>query len=106
MIDITPDTDSDTQVTEGDRIEIKWQLNAQVNPADLEFTVQQGSTRRVFSGADLTETKETGGGGGIFYIYSTEYEIQSTFEQVDFRLSDPVNGVRDTAHYTAKPKVT
>jgi hypothetical protein len=102
--DITPDTDADTEVTEGDKIRIRWLLDAQVDPGKLTFTVQQGSSQRVFTGADLTEVlRELD--GERQWEYFVDFEIQSTFEQVDFRLSDPVNSARDTAHYTANPKL-
>lgn len=104
-IAITPDTDPDTQVTEGDRLRIAWELDVQVDPKDLAFTVRQGGTQQVFSGGDLTETRKTKGDGSIFWEYYVDYEIQNRFEQVDFRLRDPVNNVRDTAHYTATSKV-
>jgi hypothetical protein len=39
------------------------------------------------------------------YEYHVDFEIQSTFEQVDLRLSDPVNKARDTARYTASSKL-
>lgn len=102
--DITPQTDSDSEVTQGDKIRIRWLLDAQVDLDRLSFTVQQGSGQRVFSGADLTEVlREID--GERQWEYFVDFEIQSTFEQVDFRLSDPVNKARDTAHYTAQPKL-
>jgi hypothetical protein len=102
--DITPQTDSDSEVTQGDKLRIRWLLNAQVDPDRLTFTVQQGSSQRVFTGADLTEVlREID--GERQWEYFVDFEIQSTFEQVDFRLSDPVNAARDTAHYSANPKV-
>jgi len=81
--DITPQTDADSEVTQGDKIRIRWLLNAQVDPDRLMFTVQQGSSQRVFTGADLTEVlREIG--GERQWEYFVDFEIQSTFEQVDF----------------------
>lgn len=102
--DITPQTDADSEVTQGDKIRIRWLLNAQVDPDRLTFTVQQGSTQQVFTGGALTEVLRQIDGERQ-YEYYVDFEIQSTFEQVDFRLSDPVNKARDTAHYTASPKL-
>jgi len=102
--DITPQTDADSEVTQGDKIRIRWLLNAQVDPDRLTFTVQQGSSQHVFTGTDLTEVLREVGGERQWEYY-VDYEIRSTFEQVDFRLSDPANAARDTAHYTANPKV-
>lgn len=104
MKDITPKTDSDTQVTVGDKVRIRWLLDAQVNPDYLTFTVQQNGTQKTFSGADLTETLVTVDGDRL-WRYHVDYEIRSTFEQVEFRLKDPVNRARDSAHYTATPTV-
>ena len=106
MIDITPSTDTNSQVTVGDDVELRWVLDAQVDPADLTFTVRQlDDTETTYSGTDLTESAVTVN-GNTKYRYSVEIELASIQTEVQFRLDDAVNHATDTAIITAEPKIT
>lgn len=105
MIDITPDTDENTQVTEGDKVRLPWLLNAQVSPADVEIIVKTGSAEDTYSASDLTEQKETID-GSTWWRYYVDVELKGPFTQVEYRLDDSVNKARDTAQITAERKIT
>jgi hypothetical protein len=100
--EITPQTDSDTQVTVGDSVVLAWTLDAQVDPNYLTFTVYGGGRKLELSGSDLTEERVERS-GELLWRYSVEVEIQSVFEQVKFQLDNPQQESTDTAFFNATP---
>jgi hypothetical protein len=100
--DITPQTDSDTQVTVGDSVRLAWTLDAQVDPSYLTFTVYGGGRKLELSGGDLTE-KLVEDDGERLWRYSVEVQIEGIFAQVKFELDNPQQESTDTAFYNATP---
>jgi hypothetical protein len=100
VIDITPQTDSDSQVTVGDTVRVKWLLDAQVSKSNLTLTVN-GTT---YSGADLTETTTTTN-GTTYYRYYRDIELSKVYTQIQWELSS-VNDATDTGAIQATPKIT
>lgn len=102
MIDITPATDSDTEVQRGDKVRVSWLLNASVDPAHLTLTVTPvGGSDTTYSGSDLQE-KEVEKDGERFWRYYKDLVLPSVQTEVEWTLDDPVNGARDTAKITAQ----
>jgi hypothetical protein len=100
--DITPQTDSDTQVTVGDSVRLAWTLDAQVDPSYLTFTVYGGGRILELSGGDLTEELVEEDGERL-WKYSVEVQIEGIFAQVKFELDNPQQESTDTAFYNATP---
>ena len=106
MIDITPDTDQRQEVNVGDQVRISWLLDAQVNPDDLEFTVEEGAeSEAVYSGAELTEY-EVDKDGDTFYEYSVIHAVTRKVHFIEFALHDGVQSAVDTAILKSEPRLT
>jgi len=107
MIDITPTTDSDTQVTEGDKVRLRWLLNAQVDPADMTITVLSplNDVLQEFSGGELTQ-EVVDRDGERHWRYRVDTEIPSAHLKIEYRHRDGVNAIRDTAQLTAHSRLT
>lgn len=101
MIDITPQTDSNTQVTVGDKIRVRWVLNAQADPKDMTFTLNE----KQFSGTDITESLVERGEDRL-WRYSVTTTLKTPFTQVEIDLSDPVNDATDTAYINANNRLS
>ena len=107
MIDITPTTDSDTQVTQGDKVRLRWLLNAQVDPADVTIIVLTpfGDVLETHTGNDLDEVM-VDRDGQRHWRYQVDTEIPRRSIKVEYRLKDDVNAARDTAKLTANQRLT
>jgi len=105
MIEITPSTDSDTRVHDGDRVGVSWLLDAQADRKDMTLTVQDREGDRSFSGSRLTETLVTKN-GNRYWRYSRTFLLRDLRTEIEFALSDPANGVVDTGSITAYPRLT
>jgi hypothetical protein len=99
VIEITPQTDSDSQVTEGDTVRVKWLLDAQVSRSNLTLTVNDTE----YSGSDLTETTTTID-GKTHYRYYRDVELPGAYTQIQWELSS-VNDATDTGIIQAHPKI-
>ena len=97
--DITPATDSDSQVTVGDRVRVSWRLDADADPADVTFSIYN-ATKQVATGADLSRSVVDVDGAREFR-FSYEFVLDRPFLRIDFRLQDPVNSVSDVAKIRA-----
>jgi|APHM01.1.fsa_nt_gi hypothetical protein len=104
MIDITPTTDSDTQVTEGDKVRVSWLLDAQADPNRITLRVASADKDETFSGDELTE-ELVEQDGERRYRYRRDFELASIFTQVEWRLSDPINKAADSASIQAHPRI-
>jgi len=108
MINITPDTDRNTQVTVHDRVRMgSWKLNAQVDLDDLTFTISSPykEVYETFTGNEITEERVEED-GRVFWRYYVITTIPATDVYVEYKLEDPANSAVDTAHITANSKIT
>ena len=107
MINITPSTSAEQEVNVGDKVRLRWRLDAQVNPKDLTFTVFDTRNKEIatYSGADITE-KEVQEDGKIFYQYAAEHVVERRLELYEFVLDDNVQTALDTAKLSAKQRLT
>lgn len=102
MIDITPATDSDTEVHRGDKVRVSWLLNASVDPEDLLLTETTITGEvRTFSGDELSE-EEVIKGDERHWRYYKDLVLPAIRAVYEWRLDDPVNDARDTAELTAQ----
>lgn len=100
MIDQTPDTDADTEVNVGDEVRIPWTLDAQVDPADVTFTIEGDSTVTASNG-DLTEVDN----GDGTYTYEYDHVLdRSGFTYIDYELDDGTNSVVGAGYILAEPR--
>lgn len=104
MIEITPTTDSDTQVTAGDKVRVSWLLDAQANPAFITLRIASAGKDETVSGDELTE-ELVEQDGERRYRYRRDFELASIFTQIEWRLDDPVNAAADSASIQAHPRI-
>lgn len=103
MIDVTPATDSNTEVQRGDKVRVPWVLNASVDPGDLVLT--ETSSRgdvREWTGSDLEEEEVTMG-DERYWRYYKDLVLPAVRTTYEWELSDPVNDAHDTVQITAQP---
>lgn len=107
MIDITPDTTAEQEVNVGDEVRLRWRLDAQVDPRDLTFVVQDelGNTLASYTGVEITE-RRVEDDGGIYWEYRAEHTVQNVFEKCEYALNDGVQTAVDTAKIKAKTRLT
>jgi len=102
MIDITPATDSNTEVNEGDKVRVSWLLDASVDPSDRTLTETTfGDEVREWSGDDLSEEEVTKG-DERYWRYYKDLVLPSARVTYEWELDDPVNDAHDTAKITAQ----
>lgn len=99
-IEVTPAVDPKQQVTVGDRVRLRWLLDAQVNPDDIVLTVL-GDSEATYSGNDLTEQKVEQD-GETYWRYTRDVVLDSIRTDVEYALTDPVNQIVDTAFINAQ----
>ena len=107
MIDITPDTTAEQEVNVGDEVRLRWRLDAQVDPRDLTFVVQDalGNTLASYTGVEITE-RRVEDDGDIYWEYRAEHTVQNVFEQYEYALNDSVQTAVDTAKIKANNRLT
>lgn len=104
MIEITPDTDSNTQVTVGDNVKLRWKLNAQADPADVTIkTINVKTVTNTFTGSELTR-ELVDVDGERWWRYYCIHELEHPVTRVEYRLRDTYNRARDIAFLSAKNK--
>lgn len=84
MINITPRTDDDTEVNPGDKVTLKFSVDAQIlDHTELTLTIRpDGSAAITKTGSDLSETDN----GDGTYTYSYDYTLESTRTTGDWQL--------------------
>lgn len=78
-IDITPQTDQNTEVSIGDELTLTWTQNAQLaNDQDLTLVIQpHGETEETYDGSDF---REVDNGDGT-WTYEYDHIIKSTYTE-------------------------
>ena len=101
MIDATPDSDADSQVTVGDQVRVRWRLDAPVDPGDVVINV--GGTKK--TGSDVSRTKVYVD-GQWWWRYEAIFTLRQVYSVIEFSLQDAVNEIVDTAYIHARDQRT
>jgi len=101
MIEVTPHSDSNSQVTVGDKARVRWLLDAHVDPDNVVMNV--GGIEK--TGSDLSEMK-VDIGGQWWWRYETIVTLPQVYSAIEFSLQDPANEIVDTAYIYAREQLT
>lgn len=102
MIDITPVTDDDTEVNQGDKVRVSWLLEASVDPRYMTFTETLLSGQKTTYSGDEIIREENEIDGERYWRYYIDLTLRSYRTRFSLELNDPVNNIRDTAEIIAQ----
>ena len=104
MIDVTPQTDADTEVSVGDTVRVRWLFNANVDPQQMTLTVEGfDGTERTFTGSEIRE-EEVVKDDQRHWRYYRDFTLQSLHTTVRWELERKAgyNSAADTTSITAQ----
>lgn len=105
MIDVTPSTDTDTEVSVGDTVRVRWLFNANVDPQDMTVRIEGlGGPKKTFSGSEIEE-EEVVIDQERHWRYYVDVTLESLFTEVrwSLRRKPGVSDAADTTSITAQP---
>lgn len=90
-INITPSTDSDSEVNVGDDILLEWVLDSDEATSDITLTIQADSGEITKTGGDLTKVDN----GDGTYSYKYTHELDKKYTEGSWDLSGSANAHDD-----------
>jgi len=105
MIDVTPQTDADTEVNIGDTVRVRWLFNANVDPQEMTLTVEGfDGTERTFTGSEISEEEVTKD-DQRYWRYYRDFTLQSLDTKARWTLERKAgySDAADTTSITAQP---